>query len=145
MNQWNVLLVFVNFQLKDLSRSCGAGHHSLYSSMRSVFKFFIQKKGTVFLCTVECMWENGNIVPVILNLSTSWNEWSGFHHCNFIPGGKASVTYWGFLDILGRWKISCPCQKQKNDSSYIHVAALSLFSLYYLGPVFYKRGILSWH
>lgn len=88
-----MLFVFVYFQLKELFKSCGAGHHSLYSIMRPVFIFFMQKKGTVFLCTVECMWENGNIVLVILNLDPRLNEWSGFQHCNFIPGGKGSVTY----------------------------------------------------
>jgi len=113
--------------------------------MRSVFIFFIQRKGNVVLCTAECMWENGNIVPVFLNLSTRWNEWSGFHHCSFIPGGKTNVTYWAFLDIFGKWEISYSCQELKSDSSYIHLVALTLFWLYYLGHVFYKTDILSWH
>jgi hypothetical protein len=139
MNQWNVMFILVNLQLKELSRSCGDRHRSLYSITRSLFIFFTQKKGKVFLCTGECIWRNGSIVPVILNLSTRWDEWSGFHHCSFIPGGKACVTYWAFLGSMGKRKISCPSQELKSDSLYVHLLALSLFWLYCLALCFIKE------
>jgi hypothetical protein len=46
---------------------------------------------------------------------------------------------------LGKWEISCPCQELKSDFPYVHLVALSLLWLCCLGPMFYKRDILSWH
>ena len=122
-------------------------HFVLYYTI-SVYIFYTKKKKEVKLSYAQlraCGRMEICIVPVILYLNTRWNDWSGFHHCSFIPGGKSSVIYWAFLGILGKWEISCPHQELKSDSSYVHLVAFSLFWLCYLGPVFYKRDILSWH